>query len=118
MAGSYRTVLVGTDGSDTSFRAVDRAATLAADAGAQLLVGPVRYTRRQAAARAGVPLDQASELWHALGFASVADDETAFTDGDVTALANAARLVAAGLVDEAALGTVTRMVGQTMSRLA
>jgi len=83
-----------------------------------LLGGPVRYTRRQAAARAGVPLDQASKLWHALGFASVADDETAFTDSDVTALANAARLVAAGLVDEAALGTVTRMVGQTMSRLA
>jgi len=38
MAGSYRTVLVGTDGSDTSFRAVDRAAALAADAGAQLLI--------------------------------------------------------------------------------
>jgi nucleotide-binding universal stress UspA family protein len=38
MAGSYRTVLVGTDGSDTSFRAVDRAAALAADAGARLLV--------------------------------------------------------------------------------
>ena len=83
-----------------------------------LLGGPVRYTRREAAERAGVPLDQASELWHALGFAGVDDDETAFTDGDVTALANAARLVAAGLIDQAALATVTRMVGQTMSRLA
>ena len=38
MAGSYRTVLVGTDGSDTSFRAVDRAAALAADADARLVV--------------------------------------------------------------------------------
>jgi nucleotide-binding universal stress UspA family protein len=38
MAGSYRTVLVGTDGSDTSFRAVDRAAALAADAGARLVI--------------------------------------------------------------------------------
>jgi len=38
MAGSYRTVLVGTDGSDTSYRAVDRAASLAADAGARLLI--------------------------------------------------------------------------------
>jgi adenylate cyclase len=83
-----------------------------------LLGGPVRYTRREAAERAGVPLEQASELWHALGFAGVDDDETAFTDGDVTALSNAARLVAAGLVDRAALATVTRMVGQTMSRLA
>lgn len=38
MAGSYQTVLVGTDGSDTSFRAVDRAAALARDAGARLVI--------------------------------------------------------------------------------
>lgn len=35
---SYRRVLVGTDGSESSFRAVSRAAALAADAGAQLLL--------------------------------------------------------------------------------
>ncbi len=35
---AYRTVLVGTDGSDTSLRAVDRAAMLARDAGATLLL--------------------------------------------------------------------------------
>jgi nucleotide-binding universal stress UspA family protein len=35
---SYTTVLVGTDGSESSFRAVDRAATVAADAGATLLL--------------------------------------------------------------------------------
>jgi nucleotide-binding universal stress UspA family protein len=35
---SYSTVLVGTDGSATSFRAVDRAAALAADAGATLVL--------------------------------------------------------------------------------
>jgi nucleotide-binding universal stress UspA family protein len=38
MTGGYRTVVVGTDGSDTSFRAVDRAATLAADSGATLVI--------------------------------------------------------------------------------
>jgi len=36
--GSYKTVLVGTDGSDTSFRAVDRAALVAKDAGATLVI--------------------------------------------------------------------------------
>lgn len=36
--GGYRTVVVGTDGSDTSFRAVDRAAQLARDAGATLVI--------------------------------------------------------------------------------
>jgi nucleotide-binding universal stress UspA family protein len=35
---SYSTVVVGTDGSDTSFVAVDRAAALAADAQAKLVI--------------------------------------------------------------------------------
>lgn len=35
---SYRSVLVGTDGSASSFRAVERAAALAADAGARLAI--------------------------------------------------------------------------------
>ncbi|MGZ6826248.1 MAG: universal stress protein [Mycobacteriales bacterium] len=35
---SYATVLVGTDGSESSFRAVDRAAAVARDAGATLLL--------------------------------------------------------------------------------
>jgi len=35
---AYRTILVGTDGSDSSFRAVDRAAQLAAATGATLLL--------------------------------------------------------------------------------
>lgn len=36
--GGYQTIVVGTDGSETSFRAVDRAAALAADAGALLVI--------------------------------------------------------------------------------
>ena len=36
--GAYQTVLVGTDGSDSSYRAVDRAAELARDAGARLVI--------------------------------------------------------------------------------
>ena len=35
---SYKTILVGTDGSKSSFRAVERAAALAADTGAELLI--------------------------------------------------------------------------------
>jgi nucleotide-binding universal stress UspA family protein len=36
--GGYRTIVVGTDGSDTSFAAVDRAAALAADSDATLVI--------------------------------------------------------------------------------
>jgi nucleotide-binding universal stress UspA family protein len=35
---SYQRVLVGTDGSETSYRAVDRAAAIAKEAGAQLVI--------------------------------------------------------------------------------
>jgi nucleotide-binding universal stress UspA family protein len=36
--GAYHAVVVGTDGSETSFRAVDRAAEIARDAGGRLIV--------------------------------------------------------------------------------
>ena len=36
--GSFSTILVGTDGSESSFRAVERAASIAADTDAQLLI--------------------------------------------------------------------------------
>ncbi len=53
---SYRTVLVGTDGSESSYKAVDRAATIAADAGATLLLAcayrPMADRERQRAAAA------------------------------------------------------------------
>lgn len=35
---AYRTIVVGTDGSDTSLAAVDRAATVAADSAAELVI--------------------------------------------------------------------------------
>ncbi|HEX2314203.1 MAG TPA: universal stress protein [Thermomonospora sp.] len=52
--GSYRTILVGTDGSNSSFRAVERAAGLAADTGATLVLAtayhPMSERARQSAA--------------------------------------------------------------------
>src|ERR1700712_3494873 len=75
-----------------------------------LLGSELRYTRIQAAELAGISLDQASELWRALGFASVSDDDIAFTDDDVTALANVSGLVEAHLIDQDSLRSVTRMV--------
>ena len=83
-----------------------------------LLGGPRRYTRREAAAAAGMSLDEASALWHALGFAHTSDDDVAFTDGDVAALHIVATLVEHEVVDRNAQTSMTRMVGQTMSRLA
>ncbi len=44
--GGYQTIVVGTDGSETSFRAVDRAAALAADAGALLVIACAYFPER------------------------------------------------------------------------
>lgn len=44
--GGYQTIVVGTDGSETSFRAVDRAAALAADADATLVIACAYFPER------------------------------------------------------------------------
>jgi nucleotide-binding universal stress UspA family protein len=44
---AYRTVLVGTDGSDSSLRAVDRAATIAAGSGAKLIVATAYFPQNE-----------------------------------------------------------------------
>src|SRR5262245_42403214 len=43
---AYQTVVVGTDGSDSSYRAVDRAAKIAADAGATLVIACAYHPTR------------------------------------------------------------------------
>lgn len=45
---AYQTVVVGTDGSKSSYAAVDRAATVAADSGAKLVIACAYYPTRQA----------------------------------------------------------------------
>ena len=59
--GAYRTVLVGTDGSDSSYRAVDRAAEIARDTTARLVIVCVYEpaTRREVAAAGDVLGDEA-----------------------------------------------------------
>jgi len=44
---AYQTVVVGTDGSDSSYLAVDRAARIAADAGATLVIACAYHPARQ-----------------------------------------------------------------------
>jgi nucleotide-binding universal stress UspA family protein len=44
---AYQTVVVGTDGSDSSFLAVDRAAEIAADTGALLVIASAYHPARQ-----------------------------------------------------------------------
>jgi adenylate cyclase len=84
-----------------------------------LLGGPRRYTRVEIAQKAGLDAEQARRLWRALGFASVDNDEAVmFTDGDLQALRKTAVLAEFGIADEQLLLSMTRILGQTFSRLA
>lgn len=61
---AYRTIVVGTDGSDSSYVAVDKAAALAATAGAILVVACAYYPTddREIAAAADVLKDEAYQV--------------------------------------------------------
>jgi adenylate cyclase len=83
-----------------------------------LLGGDRRYTRAESAERAGIPLDEARSLWRALGFATVADDDRAFTDADVEALRRVKELRSIGDIDSDVMHAMTRIIGQTFARLA
>ena len=52
---AYQTVVVGTDGSDSSLRAVDRAAAIAADHGAKLIIATAHPPVREEKGRYAIP---------------------------------------------------------------
>ena len=86
--------------------------------GETLLGGQRRYTRVQVSEATGVDRDRAQQLWMALGFAAVGDDEAVFSDGDVEALRTWDALVASGTMAREDEVAHARVMGQTLSRLA
>jgi len=83
-----------------------------------LLGGPREFTRAHVADRAEVEPADARELWQALGFAAVDDDEHAFTAADIEAIGRVRELKADLGVDDDLLRAMTRMLGRSFSRLA
>lgn len=84
-----------------------------------LLGGRRRFDRYQVAEEAGVPLERASRLWVAMGFAQGDDpDAVMYTRGDVQALRTISRLVDDGVITSEMEVSVTRALGQALSRLA
>jgi adenylate cyclase len=83
-----------------------------------LLDGPRRYTRLQVAGISGIPPERTQRLWRALGFPDAADDDPAFTDADIEALAVLSTLIDSGFVDPGTEASIARAMGQSLSRLA
>lgn len=83
-----------------------------------LLRGPRQFDRAGVAELSGVDPEDSRRLWRALGFATVADGDVVFTEGDVAALRRTRFLAERGIDDDTLLLAMTRMFGQTFARLA
>ena len=83
------------------------------------LLGQRRWMgRREVSTKASVSLLSARKLWQALGFPNVRDEDTVFTDADLTALRSVATLVRDGVFDEPTALAMTRAFARTTDRLA
>ncbi|WP_435592477.1 universal stress protein [Nocardia sp. bgisy118] len=94
---AYRTIVVGTDGSESSYVAVEKAASLAADAGATLIVACAYYPTddRDVAAAADVLKDEAYQVR-----GSAPTNEILRTARDKAAAAGAKEIVERAIVGE------------------
>jgi adenylate cyclase len=75
-------------------------------------------TRVEVAEQSGVPIELAEELWRLLGFPHAADDEVAFTPGDVEALRLTSDLMALGILSPERQAALVRTWGRSFARLA
>ena len=83
-----------------------------------LLPAEPEYTAAEVAELAGMTLDEARRFWRALGFPDVAEDEVAFTSHDLNALTTMQGLIHFGVTDIELAVQTTRVVGQSMARIA
>ncbi|HEX5118319.1 MAG TPA: universal stress protein [Pseudonocardiaceae bacterium] len=106
--GAYQTIMVGTDGSDSSFRAVDKAAGLARDAAAKLVIVCAYHAAddREVAAAGDVLGDEAYQV-----VGSTPAEDTLRTAAERAAAAGAADVVTDAVSGDP-VKTLTRSVEQ------
>ena len=110
---AYRTVVVGTDGSDTSLAAVDRAAAVAADADAELVI-VCAYTPASRDDTAGAEDALKDEAYLVVGWTPA--EETLRTAED-RAVAAGAQKVRTSAVDGAPVDVLRQAVTDTKADL-
>ena len=93
-------------------------AALLARAEALILGSEPRFTPPEVWEDAGVAEGLARQLWLAMGFPQVPDDEASLTGRDGQALRRAGELLADGTIDAAHLVKQTRVMSQALSTIA
>jgi adenylate cyclase len=81
-------------------------------------VGEPRFTRLEVAEKAGMEPEAAHRFWRAAGFPEVGDEVVMFSEADVRTLAGIKELLRSEIVDMEIALEITRVIGQTASRLA
>lgn len=84
----------------------------------RLLGRPASMGRREVSRGAGVSVRSARKFWHALGFPVVHEGDDMFTEADLDALSQVARLVREDDFPEEFALSMTRALARTMDRLA
>src|SRR5262245_56398292 len=84
----------------------------------EVLLGRPMFTTLEVARESGVEPARARLLWRALGFPPVTGDERLFTEADVEILRAVRALVELERVDPTDLLQLTRVVGQSLARVA
>lgn len=77
-----------------------------------------RLTQQEVADQAGLSVETARELWHALGFAHVPEQDAAFTGADVQALRLTNDLIGLGILSQERQDGLVRTWGRSFARLA
>jgi adenylate cyclase len=83
-----------------------------------LIIGEAKYTAEDVASLTGMSQDDAERLWIELGFTPVDDSIRHFTDADIEVLTILQSFQASGLVPDDVIISMTRVLGQALSRVA
>lgn len=81
-------------------------------------LGQPRYRRSDVARIAGIDRERSVRWWRAMGFPEVPENASAFTDVDVEIVRRLVALSGAGLVDDAAILRLARLLGSSFTRIA
>jgi len=85
---------------------------------ANLIIGEPKYTSEEVANAVRMDLDEADRLWIELGFSPIDRDERHFTDADVEVLTMLRDLQENWSIEPELIISMTRVLGQALSRVA
>jgi adenylate cyclase len=80
-------------------------------------LGAPGYRREDVARLAGIDHERSVKWWRAMGFAEIPEDVAAFAELDIEIVKRLAALTGAGLVDDAAVLRLARLLGASFSRI-